>query len=262
MARRRHLGEYNQNPLFTTFIYCFNVTRPPFDDIRVRQAFAMTCDRAQALARLGTEISQPTFGGFIPPEMPGHSPDLALPFDPDRARQRLADAGYPGGKGFPTVEFSQFFVPGGDDGPRYYVEQWQRELGIRISYQALEWTAYWRHLAHAKPHIMGISGLGTYGDPDAFMRQSFRTMQKLSGWHHPEYERLIAQASRSSNQDERMHFYRQADALLIWEAPLIPVSYHDAAFLTKPWVKHMSHSPVTAYTFWKNVVLDPAPTVG
>jgi oligopeptide transport system substrate-binding protein len=262
LARRRHLSEYNQNPLFTTFIYCFDTTRPPFDDVRVRQAFAMTNDRAQALARFGTKISQPTFGGFIPPEMPGHSPDLALPFAPDRARQRLAEAGYPDGKGFPTVEMAQFYVPGGDDSNRHSIEQWQRELGVQISYQVLEWTAYWRHLAHETPNIMAISGLGTYGDPDAFMRQSFRTMQKLSGWHHPDYERLIAQASHSSNHGERLRFYQQADTLLIWEAALIPVSYQDAAFLTKPWVKHMPHSPVTASTFWKNVVLAPASTEG
>jgi len=262
LARRRHRSEYNQNSAFTTFIYCYDTTRPPFDDIRVRQAFAMTINRAQNLARFGTEISQPTFGGFIPPEMPAHSSDIALPYDPDRARQLLAEAGYRHGDGFPEVELAQFYSPSSDASCRYSIEQWNRELGIPMTYQVLEWTAYWRHLSRGTPHIMGISGVGTYGDPDAFMRQSFRTVQKLTGWHHPGYEQLVAQGGSSPNQDERLRFYQQADALLIQEAPLIPMSYHDTAYLAKPWVKRMPHSSTAAAGFWKDIVLDPAPTGG
>ena len=48
-ARRQHPAEYVQCPILTTFVFCFDVTRPPFDDVRVRQAFAMTFDRASSL---------------------------------------------------------------------------------------------------------------------------------------------------------------------------------------------------------------------
>ena len=256
-ARRRHHSEYGQCPLFTTFIYCFDTTRPPFNDVRVRQAFAMALDRQQAFAQFRTPVSLPTYGGFIPPGMPGHSADIGLDYDPQRARQLLAEVGYPGGRNFPEVELARFYAPDAEEGDSYNVEQWRQELGIPITYRILEWTAYWRRLAHETPHIMVMNGVGTYGDPDAFMRQSFHTMQKLTGWHHPDYEQLIAQAGSSPNQDERLRLYRQADALLIQEAPLIPMSYHDTAYLAKPWVKQMPHSPVSVGTFWKDVVLEP-----
>jgi ABC-type oligopeptide transport system substrate-binding subunit len=255
LARRRHLSEYVQSPLFTTFIYCFDTARPPFDDARVRQAFAMTFDREKALARFGTQVSRPTHGGFIPPGMPGHSPDIALAYNPDGARQLLVEAGYPQGKGFPEVELAQFYSPSAEESGRYYAEQWRQTLGIPITYQILEWTAYWRHLAYGSPHIMVMSGGGSYGDPDAFMRQSIRTMQKLTGWHHPGYERIIDEAGRSQDQNERLRLYQQADALLMQEAPIFAAGYQDSAFLAKPWVKRMPLSPVRAGVFWKDIVL-------
>ncbi|MCP4210007.1 MAG: AAA family ATPase [Halieaceae bacterium] len=256
LARRRHLPEYVQNPLFTTFIYAFDTRRPPFHDRRVRQAFAMTFDREQGAARFGTQVSKPTYGGFIPPGMPGHSPAIALPYDPDGARRLLAESGYPKGIGFPEVELVQFYTPGADESCRFYVSQWRQVLGISMTYRLLEWTAYWRYLAQGSPHIMCMNGGGTYGDPDAFMRQSFRTVQVLTGWHHPDYERIIDEAGRSHDQAERIRLYQQADTLLMEEAPIFSVSYHDNAYLIKPWVRKMSLSPVAAGTIWKDVLLE------
>ena len=255
-ARNRHLAEYSQTPLSTTYIYCFDTTRPPFDDVCVRQAFAMTLDRERALSHLGSQIMRPTFGGFIPPGMPGHSSDIALSYDPNRARQLMAEAGYADGKGFPEVELAEFYSPSAEKSGRFHIEQWQQTLGVSIGYQVLEWTAYWQHLASGSPHIMGLNGLGTYGDPDAFMRQSFRTVQKLSGWHHPDYEHLIAEAGSSQTQSERLRLYRQADLLLVQQAPIIPLAYQDKAHLTKLWVKHMPPTPSATGASWKDIVLE------
>ena len=118
-------------------------------------------------------------------------------------------------------------------------------------------------LAASRPQNTSHHGHKWFGNlrrPRCFDAPVVPHSAKTDRLAHPEYERLIAQASRSLNQDERLRFYRQADALLICEAPLIPMSYHDPAFLAKPRVKRMPHSPVSAYTFWKNVVLDPVPT--
>jgi oligopeptide transport system substrate-binding protein len=256
-ARRRHLAEYAQSPLFTTFGFCFDTRRPPFDDRRLRQAFAMSFEQTQAIAQLGRGIEKPTLGGFIPPGMPGHSPAIGLPFDPDRARQLLAEAGYPGGKEFPAIELAQFYTAGGDESCRYHVSQWRQQLGVTVTYKILEWTAYWRYLSQGSPHIMAMNGVPTYGDPDAFLRQSFRTVQTLSGWRHPDYDNLIDKASRSQDQRERLQLYQQADALLMQEAPIIPSIYHDTAYLAKPWVKQLVFSPLGTGGCWKDIVLAP-----
>ena len=126
--------------------------------------------------------------------MPGHSPDIGLRYDLTCARQLLGEAGYPNGEGFPDVELAAFYTSSGHDEMQSYADQWSQSLGIFVRSRVLEWTAYWRYVATGSPHIMAMSGLGTYGDPDAFMRQSLRTVQKLTGWQHPDYERLIAEA--------------------------------------------------------------------
>ncbi len=254
-ARRRHLDEYGQCPLATTFIYCFDARCPPFDDVRVRQAFAMTFDRQGVAARFGMAIHRPTHGGFLPPGMPGHSPTIGLPYDPARARQLLAEAGYAGGKGFPSIEIAQPYTSSGDETCRYHLSRWREELGVEMTYRVLEWTAYWRYVFQARPHIMGLNGISSYGDPDAFMRQDIRTVQKLTGWRHPDYEDLIERAGRSPSQGERLQLYRQADALLMQDAPLFAALYHDLAYLAKPWVRQLGFSLVGPGQWWKDVVL-------
>ena len=83
----------------------FDVRRAPFDDPRVRRAFAYALDRETlAGVTLGGYFS-PASGGLVPPGMPAHSPGIGLPYSPERARDLLAEAGYPGGRGFPTVDF-------------------------------------------------------------------------------------------------------------------------------------------------------------
>ena len=124
-------------------------------------------------------------------------------------------------------------------------------------YQILEWTAYWRYLSQGSPHIMGMNGGPTYGDPDAYLRQAFRTVQALTGWRHPDYDRLIDQAGRAQDQSQRLQLYQQADALLMQEAAILPALYHDAAYLAKPWVRQIVFSPLGLSGFWKNIVLAP-----
>ncbi len=261
-ARRRHPDEYWQYPLFTTYINCFDTRRPPFDDARVRQALAMTFDREQTTILGGADITKPPYGGFIPPGMPGHSPAIGLPYDPERARWLLAEAGYPGGRGCPPVEMLQFYTPDCDVVTHYQASHWLQQLGITVNHRSLEWTAYWRSISQESPHLMGMNGGPTYGDPDAYLRQAFRTTQTLTGWSHPDYERLIDQAGRTQSQGERLQLYQQADALLMQEAPLFPARYHDNAYLAKPRVRLYPSSPLGGGGYWKDVLLAPRAGAG
>ena len=91
-ARRQHAGEYVSSPKSATYYVGFDVSRPPFDDARVRWAFAMATDKTQLATAVFGGYWFPAMGGFVPPGMPGHSSNIGLLYNPDGARQLLAGA--------------------------------------------------------------------------------------------------------------------------------------------------------------------------
>ncbi|MFN2243419.1 MAG: ABC transporter substrate-binding protein, partial [Anaerolineae bacterium] len=104
-ARHRYPRDYASAPELSTHYTGFVTSRKPFDDARVRQAFVLAINKERMNdAVLGAD-STPATGGFIPVGMPGHSAGIGLPYDPAQARDLLAEAGYPGGRGFPVAEW-------------------------------------------------------------------------------------------------------------------------------------------------------------
>jgi len=94
-SRLQHAHEYRTEPSAHTLYLGLDASRPPFDNPRVRQAMAHALDRNTLAEAVWRGTATPATGGLVPPGMPGHSPGLALAYDPDRARRLLAEAGYP-----------------------------------------------------------------------------------------------------------------------------------------------------------------------
>jgi oligopeptide transport system substrate-binding protein len=95
-----------------TYFYRFNVTKPPFNDARVRRAFAMATDKPKIISKLtrGAEIPA---RHFVPVGVANYTSPEGLAFDPEAARKLLAEAGFPGGKGFPRMTYTFFSASGG-----------------------------------------------------------------------------------------------------------------------------------------------------
>jgi oligopeptide transport system substrate-binding protein len=244
-ARERHAGEYISLPGHSTNFLGFDVSRPPFDDPRVRRALALAIDKeALAHVHLGGYAS-PATGGFVPPGMPGHSPGIGLPYDPQQARQLLSDAGYPGGRGFPDVDAVNFW----DQALGQYIQtQWRENLGIQIAWQTIDIT--WRkyHRTEGLPHTWIHRWGADYTDPDSFLKTC--PVWSRSGWRNEAYERLVEQARRMVDQERRMDLYRQADRILVQEAPIAPLYHGRSQRLVKPWVKRY-------WTPWRDVIIEP-----
>jgi ABC-type oligopeptide transport system substrate-binding subunit len=254
-VRQRHAGEYVSGPIRWTRYVGFDVTRPPFGDRRVRRAFTLAADR-EALAdqALGGFVS-PAAGGLVPPGMPGHSPGIGLPYGPERARQLLAQAGYPGGRGFPPVEAVAPSGPSAGVVVDHLRTQWLRDLGVEITWKSMEWGRYVDRLDRETlaPHLW-LMGWGASYDPDGFMR--FGEWRRTGGWRNEAYDALVEGARQVMDQGERMRMYQEADRILVDEAPVLLCNYARFHLLVKPWVTKFPISD-TGDWFWKDIVIEP-----
>ncbi|MFC2036554.1 ABC transporter substrate-binding protein [Chloroflexota bacterium] len=187
-ARQRHAGEYVSGPRLSIDFVGFDVGRPPFDDQRVRQAFTLATDR-EALADVTLRgYAFPATGGFVPQGMPGHSPGIGLPYDPVVARRLLAEAGYPGGRGFPAIECVARVDPGHDLLREYLQAQWLESLGIEITWEEIAWARFADRMSTATPHLWMVGYWADYPDPDDYLRVVWWLPQ---GWRNQTYDRLV-----------------------------------------------------------------------
>jgi ABC-type oligopeptide transport system substrate-binding subunit/DNA-binding SARP family transcriptional activator len=256
-ARQLHSGEYISVQMPVTHQIRFDVSRPPFDDVRVRRALTLATDRHRLADVILRGCSVPATGGLVPPSIPGHSPGIGLRYDPEQARQLLAQAGYPGGRGFPPVEAIGAEPPVG--WRDFLRAQWRENLEVDIPWERIEWSELMRGRA-TQPNLNYGGWIPEYPDPDSFMRGiwMYLDMMHCDRWRNAEYERLVERARHLMNQAERLELYRRADRILVEEAPLLPLHHPMEALLVKPWVTKYPTSPLDVMRFYGNdVIIEP-----
>jgi oligopeptide transport system substrate-binding protein len=249
-ARQQHVEEHVSFPALWLAYVGFDLSQPPFSNLRVRRAFALAIDRERFVQEVWQGLFTPTTGGLIPPGMPGHSPGIGLAHDPARARALLAEAGYPEGQGFPSVR--------GVGGHPREVEclqaQWRETLGVEVDWQVLDLATAYQTLSRELPPLFWAAWIADYPDPDALLRLVF--LRSYLNWRHDEYERLVEGARRHADQRVRMELYRQADRIVVEQLPLTPVMSLREYLLVKPWVRNYVMS-LMGDVFWKDVVIEP-----
>ncbi len=248
-ARYTNAEEYISEPKQNLYYVSFDTSRPPFDDRRVRRAFAMAIDRARLANEVLEGFADPAIGGFVPPTIPGHSPGIGLPYDPAQARQLMAQAGYPDGQGFLTLEI--VWRHGFSNLLKYLESQWNDILNVEVAIEITDWGNVLRTYLSRNVFIMGWEP--DYPDPDSFLRVAVRNL--LPRWRNGQYDQLLEEAQRTLEQSERIRLYQEADKVLIEEAVIIPIVYWQGHFLVKPWVK----IPASRFDAWyfKDVILEP-----
>jgi len=254
-VRQGHPGEYLRVPTAQTTYIGFDVERPPFDDERVRRAFVLATDREALADEVLRGHCLPATGGFVPPGMPGHSPGIALPHDPDRARWLLAEAGFPGGQGFPVVEAVglQIFFPH----LRHLESQWKEALGIEIAWRLEDLESLFARVrGPTSPQLLAMGHMADYPDPDSFLRAATTPGPLCVGWGNRDCEEIAQAARQVMDQQERMKLYGQAERILIEGARIMPLTHEPYHYLLKPWVARYPTGAMTL-RLWKDAVIEP-----
>jgi ABC-type oligopeptide transport system substrate-binding subunit/class 3 adenylate cyclase len=249
--RQRYAGEFVSVSSLGVQYLGFDVSQAPCDDPRVRRAFILATDRETLAAVTLRGYQFPAMGGFIPPGMPGHSAGIGLPYDPERARQLLAEAGYPGGRGFPHLNLPMWHDR--KSWGEYLQIQWRENLGIEIALEMMEWSRFLDRLRRERPPVYLLGWESDYSDPNSFMRAW--PIEKI-GWQNRAYDELVEEAARVTDQGQRMRLYQKADEILIEEAAIMPLTYEQEYLLVKPWVTKFPLSPIKGW-FWKDLVIEP-----
>ncbi|HEA3091482.1 TPA: peptide ABC transporter substrate-binding protein [Aeromonas salmonicida] len=224
-------------PLLGTYLYTFNLRRPELQDVRVRQALAMTIDRHVLTEQVSGQGERPAWS--LLPGMPGYealgSP-LALQDQPTRlakAAVLMAQAGYNSARPFKlTLTYN---TSESHKKLALAVAAMWKPLGVEVSLNNMEWSAY--QVAKDSGDFMLVRSFlfGDYVEPSS-MLNSFRCQdpQNESGYCNPAFDGLLQQASDTLDGSTRTGLYRQAEQLLMDEMPAIPVYHYNQMRLVDP----------------------------
>jgi oligopeptide transport system substrate-binding protein len=254
--------DYMDAPEATIEYYLFNCTRPPTSDVRVRKALNMSVDKAAVGAwRHVKPLTAITPEGMFP----GYPQPKGDPFDPEKAKTLLADAGYRDSSGkfdpkkFPVDQVEININPDGGNIPmaEFLQAQWKQNLGVTIPIKVMEQKT--SLAARAKLEYKGLfrTGWGAdYMDPFTFLGLYYTaTGNNGTGWWDPKYAALLDEANSTGDRQKRFELLAKAEALALDAQPVLPLFTASARWMKKPYIKGMYPNPANLYA-WKWVYIE------
>ncbi len=240
----RGYSDFRHGDYQGVYFYSICVKEPPLDDPDVRRALKLSVDR-DAIANDLLKGSRRPWGNFAPSGYPGYDNPPGIRYDPARAREHLAKAGYPGGRGFPKMSI---LINTSEDHRRIaeaIQAMWKRELGIPVEVQNQEWGSYLQATSSLQYQVARRSWIGDYLDPNTFL-SCYLTGDgnNRTGWGDPRYDRLLRGAAKEMDPARRFAMLREAEILLLDEGPVIPIYHYSTNELVKPYVRGIYRTPL------------------
>ena len=221
LGLRLHAAE----PLVVSY-FGFDTTRPPFDDPRVRRAFALALDREELVPLADGTSAQPA-GSLVPPAIwpDGFSPELEA--DPDEARRLLDEAGYED-----RTALGEIVVNGSGLNVEPAVAVWREELGVDVAVETMDFGSFLDALEQRPPHVYTVSWIADYTSPHALYGLLLEpgAVSNYGDWRDPEFVRLL-EAAAAAAEDEVGPAYDAVETHVSEQAPVVPWSYAETWWL-------------------------------
>ncbi len=262
----RRFDDYMDAPELANMYVCFNTTKPPMDDVRVRRAFNAAIDKVGLSDYL--HASKPLFS-FVPEGLfDGYPYPGGPPYDPEHARALLAEAGYRNQDGaydpstFPIqdVEYMYNTTDTNRQVGEFVQAQWKQNLGLTVALRNTEWRTFLQSRSDLdyKGTARG-AWIGDYMDPFTFLNL-FSTLgsENCTGWTDATYQTMLADANREPDHRRRYDLLAQAEQYLLDHQPIAPLQTQDTNFVKKPYVKGLYPNPLTMHA-WKFVYIEHDP---
>ena len=215
----------------------FNNANEPFDDVLVRQAFSAAMNREQYINQISNGVGVPA-GTFLYEGIPGYQTDYQQTYDVELAQQLLADAGYPGGEGFPPQQLyynSESAIA--QQQATFWSQNFQQDLGVTIEPTPIDVAQLQELRTNRDPSLIFYLGgwFEDYPHPQNWLSLVFGPGSTRSplGWDNEEYNALVTEAD-TLPLEEAIPLYQQADALLAEQAPVAFYLHGESLTLISP----------------------------
>lgn len=251
---KKESKEFHMIPQAGTYYYAFNTQKAPFDNVKVRKAFALAIDRQTIVDKVRKSGTPAT--AFVPPGVPDATPGkdfrtnggdfFPKKADVAQAKKLLAEAGYPDGKGFPDVTLIYNSTEEHKIMAEAVLEMWKKNLGIsNIKLSNMEWGVFIPTRQKGDFQIARDGWIGDYNDPMTFI-DLFTTGNGNNDpqWKNAQFDQLVKKARMSSSEQERMTTLHEAEKLFLEDAIMCPVFFYTQNTMIKPNIKNLHVSPL------------------
>ena len=247
-----------------TYYVCFQTQKAPFDNPKVREAFTLAVDRTYIVNKV-TQSGQVEAGGYVPSgisdadggDFRAEGGDYYKPTDADyeanceKARQLLAEAGYPNGEGFPVVEYLYNTSDAHKAVAEALQNMWEQELGVTVTLNNQEWAAFLQTRKNGDYSIARNGWISDYNDPISFL-----DMWMTGGgnndaqYANPEYDNIIKQAKATSDATERMKLLHQAEDILVGQDYVVnPLYFYTQKYMLADGIEGTYYCPLGYFFF-------------
>lgn len=235
-----------------SFYYGFNTAKPPFDDQKVRLAFAKSFDRQSYITDV-QKIGQPANGGFIRAGFPGYDEtDNVQKFDVAAAKTLIAGSKYGAvtNAAFSGMKITYSANARTKARMEWVQQQWKNNLGVDIALDPVDSTAYTAltKKAETTPQLFFLGWCADFPDPQNWHTTVWISKDGISagrtGYSNPEFDRIVRAADKEKDATKRMEEYKKAGKILSNDAPAAWVFYDASPRLLKPYVKGVTTTAI------------------
>lgn len=236
--RERPDSPYVQAAYLGTYYYLVNTERPPVDNVLVRRALSYALDRDTLTRTVLQDTAIPAYS-ITPPDTLGYNPPQLFDYDPAKARELLAEAGYPNGEGWPGLEIIYNTQEAHRKIAVAVQQMWKRELNIDITISNQEWKVYLNSVSQREFQVARRGWIGDYVDANNFL-DLFITDggNNNTGYASDEFDDIILNlAPKAKTRDERYGLFYKAETMMMNEMPIIPIYTYTSKHLIHPSVE-------------------------
>lgn len=234
-------AEYTSTPELSISYIGFNTRTAPFDDPKVRQAFAMAIDKEEITRLLFRGLADPA-DSIMMPQLPGYNSNAKAPgYNPEEARRLLSESKYGSAAGLGQIVLTE--VGGGATASfdtQRILEMLKTNLGVDISINQSEAATFYDDLDRGRLQMYVSGWVMDYPDPENIIDLLFysKSGQNNTLYSNADVDNLVLQARTEQNVTTRLQLYQQAEEIILNEAPWIPLYFGRDNIVVKPYVKN------------------------